>query len=379
MKFWLNVLLSGAILVVGFLGQVGIVKYLGLGYLGNYAIIRLMNSESFVAFYDFGLTEESLYKDSMNRCFYFCRIVVAQIVIFLLASLSDILFLMPDSNKVFVFLLLESSYLVYLLRLNLRKNNLIHTVRNQDLFIGIIAPIVFIAFNDLKILFMALVMVNLFFVTFYAVLSDKVNWVVLDNSKISFNQSLNFYLTTLVAKAEGSALTLLLPVVTGSYSAVGLYDLVFKIPKAFKSQLGELNALIKTDFLNTGNSRWNFRSPKKIFFFVALSFLTFAVNLIYLSYMEMAEIDFIILLTIFEFLLGIFYTYFNLDLVDLYRNHSYRFKYSLFSTFRTATFIFVVLFLLKGKAIEMILSVWYGLSFALLLWIFRLLIRRRSV
>lgn len=373
MKLNFNIFLSLTILIAGFIGQIFIVNVLGLSYLGHYAMIRLLNSEGFVAFYDLGLSEEVLYQRSINKVWFYLRLGISTSIIWLLSSFRESFFSLPIHDWNYLFILLLSNYILYLCRLNIRINNLVHVLRVQDLLISIIAPLVFLLSENLSILVLALIIINCLMIIwsgFFLLSRDK---IVLDNRKISFRESMNFYFSTLVAKAEGSIITLLIPTLVGSYAAVGLYDLCFKIPKAFKSQLGELNALLKVDYLTTGTRNVHLRNSKVLSLLILLSICALTADYIYLSLLNQQVTNTMWLLVCSELAIGLFFVYNNIELVQLYKIHRLRLEYSLTSMIRIILFAIVALLFVNSMTLESLLFIWYILFASFIIRIYTLL------
>lgn len=373
-KFSINVLFSIVILFLGFITQVYVKHNFGLEVLGLSVLIRLFNSETFYYFVDLGLGEEVLFEREINKGGFYFRIVFTVLILFFLSINIDLFNKQLKNDCYYLFFMMFSSYLLFLNKLYYKKENKIKVIRIMDLIISVVFLTIYAFTIKLQYVIFFLTLSNLIiFLTSFNAESIKV--FNLTDSSFSFLKSSSYYITSLSSKLEGSLLHLVIPAVI-STDLLGKYDLITKIPKAFKSQLGELNSLKKYDFLyhSKRNSRYSNKS-NNISVFI-LSLVVLILTFIYLYFLEIEFSLFHLFVIISELLIGLFFNKFNIRFVELFLNIRTRMKFVTSSFLRSISFLVVLYFFIHYLDFQLIMGIWYLSFFFYFFFIYVFLLKR---
>jgi hypothetical protein len=346
---------------LGFVTQFYIKNNFGFEIFGISVLIRTMNSETFYSFVDLGIGEELLFENRINKVGFYIRIVLTFFILFLFTF--NIGFISEDLNKYcnILFFMMCSSFLLFLNKSYYKKINKIIVIRIIDIINSVVFILTYIYTTDLYTVLMLLGVTNLvlFLASFKVDIMEVFN---LTNSSFSILKSSSYYITSLSAKLEGSILALVIPAIS-STELLGKFDLITKIPKAFKSQLGEFNSLKKYDFLYNNSRSTNSNYQSNNLLVLVLSMVVLILTIVYLYLLKINFSTFYLFIIISELYIGIFLNKYNIQLIELFIDTKNRMRYVFSSFLRSIMFIFIVFMFKNSMDFEFLMILWYATFF----------------
>lgn len=360
-KININIYFSLCLLFLGFVTQFYIKNNFGFEIFGISVLIRTMNSETFYSFVDLGIGEELLFENRINKLGFYIRIVLTFFILFLFTF--NIGFISEDLNKYcnILFFMMCSSFLLFLNKSYYKKINKIIVIRIIDIINSVVFILTYIYTTDLYTVLMLLGVTNLvlFLASFKVDIMEVFN---LTNSSFSILKSSSYYITSLSAKLEGSILALVIPAIS-STELLGKFDLITKIPKAFKSQLGEFNSLKKYDFLYNNSRSTNSNYQSNNLLVLVLSMVVLILTIVYLYLLKLDFSTFYLFIIISELYIGIFLNKYNIQLIELFIDTKNRMRYVFSSFLRSIMFIFIVFMFKNSMDFEFLMILWYATFF----------------
>jgi hypothetical protein len=360
-KININIYFSLCLLFLGFVTQFYIKNNFGFEIFGISVLIRTMNSETFYSFVDLGIGEELLFENRINKVGFYIRIVLTFFILFLFTF--NIGFISEDLNKYcnILFFMMCSSFLLFLNKSYYKKINKIIVIRIIDIINSVVFILTYIYTTDLYTVLMLLGVTNLvlFLASFKVDIMEVFN---LTNSSFSILKSSSYYITSLSAKLEGSILALVIPAIS-STELLGKFDLITKIPKAFKSQLGEFNSLKKYDFLYNNSRSTNSNYQSNNLLVLVLSMVVLILTIVYLYLLKINFSTFYLFIIISELYIGIFLNKYNIQLIELFIDTKNRMRYVFSSFLRSIMFIFIVFMFKNSMDFEFLMILWYATFF----------------
>ncbi len=360
-KININIYFSLCLLFLGFVTQFYIKNNFGFEIFGISVLIRTMNSETFYSFVDLGIGEELLFENRINKVGFYIRIVLTFFILFLFTF--NIGFISEDLNKYcnILFFMMCSSFLLFLNKSYYKKINKIIVIRIIDIINSVVFILTYIYTTDLYTVLMLLGVTNLvlFLASFKVDIMEVFN---LTNSSFSILKSSSYYITSLSAKLEGSILALVIPAIS-STELLGKFDLITKIPKAFKSQLGEFNSLKKYDFLYNNSRSTNSNYQSNNLLVLVLSMVVLILTIVYLYLLKLDFSTFYLFIIISELYIGIFLNKYNIQLIELFIDTKNRMRYVFSSFLRSIMFIFIVFMFKNSMDFEFLMILWYATFF----------------
>ncbi len=365
------ILLSLVVLFFGFVCQIYISNTYGLDILGICVLIRVLNSDSFLSMFDFGISEEVLFENKINFNGFVLRFLIGITVLFIFSINIDYVYAGFRPFRYYLFTMVGASFLLSMNKLYYKKVNDILKIRCLDVIYSILYFCIFLFTIDWRLIFICLTVLNLilFIITFRF---DC--FVIFNLGTYSFNlySTVVYYFSSLSSKLEGIIITLIIPSYI-SVESLGLFDLITKIPKAFKSQLGEFNSAKKFEYLSVlfGKNE-NYKSANRNAVVVILSLIVFLLNLIYLFYFKVDISIFVISIIISELFIGIFYNYFNISLVKMMFYKDTRVMSVTASLVRSVIFVIFLYSFNYFRDLQRLMFVWYFLYFLYFYFIYRI-------
>jgi hypothetical protein len=371
-KININIYFSLLLLLLGFVTQVYIKYNFGLEVLGLSVLIRTLNSETFYSFVDLGVGEELLFEKKINKYGFYVRIVSAVIILFLFTINIGFISEGLKNSRNGLFFMMCSSYLLFLNKLYYKKENNIKVVRMLDIINSIFFISVYLYTTNLNSVLTLLGLSNLL-LFFVSIKKDILKVFNLTDSSFSIFKSSSYYITSLSAKLEGGLLSLVIPAIS-STDILGKFDLITKIPKAFKSQLGEFNSLKKYDFLYHNKRRTEFKNQSYNRTVTIISIIVLITTLFYLYLLELEISLFYFFVIISELLIGLFFNKYNIRFVELFIDTKTRLKYVISSFLRSILFLFMIFIFNRNLDFELIMTLWYLSFFIFFIFIYKCLL-----